>query len=234
MDAAEALKGIFYRYGSAILYLFLKLLFRLRVQGREKIPPQGGVILVSRHRSYWDVPVLIAALGGRHRIYFVARKTLLDEHLLLRPFIAAYAICIDRENFRREDYRNVMAAVESGKIVGIFPEGTTRTPQRIHPGVVRFAERGARDFLPILIEARGPYPPKYPFRFGQLTVRIGRPFSLRDLEFDRNRSEDRFTRYERLSQLVMQRVDQLAQFPESEKAKKDEKTEEEEEEEARA
>lgn len=208
MNAAEAFKGIFYRYGASFIYLFLKLLFRLRVEGRENIP-EGGCILVSRHRSYWDIPVLIAALGRRHRIYFVARKTLLAEHLVLRPFIASYSICIDRENFSLEDYRNVMEAIKSGKIVGIFPEGTTKIPQKIHPGVIRFAEKGGRDFLPIAIDARGPYPPHYPFRYGQLTARIGRPFGLRDLEFDLNGSEDRHERYNQMSELLMERIDRL-------------------------
>jgi 1-acyl-sn-glycerol-3-phosphate acyltransferase len=212
MNAAEAFKGMFYRFGALALYFFFKLLFRLRVIGRENIP-ESGCILVSRHRSYWDVPVLIAALGGGHRIHFVARKTLLDEHRILRPFIAGYAICVDKENFRLEDYRNVMEAVNTGKIVGIFPEGTTKQSSRIHPGVVRFAERGARDFLPVLIEADGPYPPTYPFRYGRLTIRIGRPFGLRDLEFDLNGSEDRHERYQKMSQLVMARIDRLTLEP---------------------
>jgi 1-acyl-sn-glycerol-3-phosphate acyltransferase len=208
MNAAEAFKGIFYRYGAVLIYFFLKLLFRLRVEGRENIP-EGGCILVSRHRSYWDIPVLVGALGGHHRIHFVARKTLLEEHLILRPFIAAFAICIDRENFRLEDYRNVVEAIKSGKIVGIFPEGTTKQSGEIHPGVVRFAERGGKDFLPVLIDSIGPYPPKYPFRYGRLTVRVGRPFGLRDLEFDLNGVGDRHVRYDKMSELVMGRIDKL-------------------------
>jgi 1-acyl-sn-glycerol-3-phosphate acyltransferase len=208
MNAAEAFKGIFYRYGASLIYLFLKLLFRLQVKGRENIP-EGGCILVSRHRSYWDVPVLVGALGGGHRIHFIARKTLLEEQTILRPFIANFAICIDKENFRLEDYRNVMEAINSGKIVGIFPEGTTKHPGKIHPGVVRFAERGGKDFLPVSIDSAGPYPPKYYLRYGRLTVKIGRPFGLRDLEFDLNGSEDRHERYHKLSEIVMTRVDRL-------------------------
>ena len=103
----------------------------------------------------------------------------------------------------------MMEAVKSGKIVGIFPEGTTKSPQTIHSGVIRFAEKGGRDFLPIAIDACGPYPPQYPFRYGQLTARIGRPFGLRDLEFDLNGSEDRHERYNKMSEFLMERIDQL-------------------------
>lgn len=207
MNATEAWKGLLYRFLAMLVSIVVRLFFRLRIQGRENIPVQGGFLLVARHRSYWDIPLVAATLGGRHRIHFVARKTLLQENKLLAFFVRLFAITIDREHFQVEDLRKVLDAIKSGKIVGIFPEGTTQKPQRIHPGVVRFAERTGSELVAVRLAARGPYPPTYPFRWPQITAHISAPFSLRDLEFDLTGMESRHERYQKLADLLMERVD---------------------------
>ncbi|MFN4218928.1 MAG: lysophospholipid acyltransferase family protein [Candidatus Bipolaricaulia bacterium] len=208
MNAAEAWKDLFYRFLAILVSLVVRPLFRLRVRGREHIP-QGGFLLVARHRSYWDIPIVAIALGGRHRIHFVARKTLLQENKFLAFFVRLFAITIDREHFQVDDMRKVLEAIKSGKIVGIFPEGTTQRPQRAHPGVIRFAERTGSEFVAVRLEAHGPYPPKYPFRWPQITAYISTPFSLRDLEFDLGEVSDRHERYQKLADLLMERIDRV-------------------------
>lgn len=204
----ETLKDWFYRLLAILAYGVVRVLFRLRVHGRENLPAEGGFLLVARHRSYWDIILVAVAVGGQHRVHFVARHTLLQENQFLAFFVRLFAITIDRENFRLEDFRKVIQALRERKIVGIFPEGTTRNPQRVHPGVIRFAERTASEIVPVRLEARGPYPPKYPFRWPQITAHIGAPFSLRDLEFDLPPTiADRHERYQKLADLLMERVD---------------------------
>ncbi len=207
--AVELWKDGFYKFGTVVLFLLSKVLFRLRVYGRENIPESGNFIIVARHRSWWDIPLIVVALGPRYRIHFVARRTLNEEHpFLLRPFVNGYAIPIDREHFRKGDFVKVLAALEQGKIVGIFPEGTTKQGAPVRSGVVRFAKRAGRDFLPVKIKAMGPYPPKF-LEWPKLDIFIGKPLGLRDLEFDLDGSEGRHEREDKLSQLLMQRVDGL-------------------------
>jgi len=210
VNAAEAWRDLLYRFLAIVISLVVRPLFRLRVRGREHIP-QRGFLLVARHRSYWDIPIVALALGGRHRIHFVARRTLLNENRLLAVLVRWLAIPIDREHFRLEDWRKVLEAIQSGKIVGVFPEGTTQKPQRAHPGVIRFAERTGSEFVAVRLEARGPYPPKYPFRWPQITAYISAPFSLRDLEFDLGETSDRHERYQKLADLLMDRIDRVGQ-----------------------
>ncbi len=208
MNAPVPWKDWLYRFLAVLVGIAVRILFRFRVRGRENIP-HGGFLLVARHRSYWDIPLVAIALGGRHRIHFVARKTLLHENKFLAFFVRLFAITIDREHFQVEDMRKVLEAIKSGKIVGIFPEGTTQRPQRAHPGVIRFAERTGSEFVAVRLEARGPYPPKYPFRWPQITAYISAPFSLRDLEFDLGEISDRHERYQRLADLLMERIDRV-------------------------
>lgn len=208
MNAPVSWKDWLYRFLAVLVGIAVRILFRFRVRGRENIP-QGGFLVVARHRSYWDIPLVAIALGGRHRIHFVARKTLLNENKFLAFFVRLFAITIDRERFQVDDMRKVLEAIKSGKIVGIFPEGTTQRPQRAHPGVIRFAERTNSEFVAVRLEARGPYPPKYPFRWPQITAHISAPFSLRDLEFDLGEISGRHERYQKLADLLMERIDRV-------------------------
>ena len=202
-------KDLIYRAGTWFLTVILKVLFRLEVAGRENIPKGRGVLLVARHRSYWDIPILIAALGARNRIYFVGRNTLLKNPFFY-PFVKGFAILIDREKFGREDYRKILEAIEANHIVGIFPEGTTRPTEQIRLGTIRFAEHTQREFLPVRLEAEGPYPPRYPFGFPRIKAMIGPPFTLSDLKGkSADGGKERRERYEQLGHLLMERIDQV-------------------------
>jgi len=182
------------------------LLFGLKIHGRDNIPAGHGFLLIARHRSYWDIPLLAVALGTGRRIHFVARRTL-QRNPLLRPLIKNFTIAIDREHFRLQDYRRISQALEADKIVGIFPEGTTRNTETIGSGVARFAERSGRPILPIRIAARGPYPPKYPFGLPRIDIWIGRSFRLAELESELDRTSSRQERYAQLSRALMQRIE---------------------------
>lgn len=199
-------KDLFYSLAVGILWLISKPLFRLRVFGRESLP-QDGAILIARHRSYWDIPLLAVAVGGLRRIYFVARESLIEENPFIGLFVKIYAIPIDREHFGRSDYRRVLEAIESQKLVGIFPEGTTKGSPLPRVGAARLAERTGQKFLPVNIVAHGPYPPQYPFRFPRVEIRIGRPFYLEDLIRGLPAGLERSERYERLSLMLMEWVD---------------------------
>jgi len=203
-----SVKDLIYLVGTWLLTLLLVALFRLRVVGRENVPQGRGFLLVARHRSYWDIPLLVAALGGRNRIHFVARHTLLRNPFFF-PFVKAFAITINRENFGREDLRKILRAIEEERIVGIFPEGTTLPTSQIRTGVIRFAERTGKELVPVRLAAEGPYPPRYPFRFPKITAMIGRPFTLGDLEEGPAGGETRRERYERLGRALMERIDSV-------------------------
>lgn len=204
----ELARNLFYLVATGALGLICKMLFRLRFFGRENLP-EDGAILIARHRSYWDIPLLAVAVGGRSRIHFLARKSLIEENPFVGLFVKWYAIPIDRENFTRSDYRRVLEAIESQKLVGIFPEGTTQGADLPRLGVARFAERTGQKILPVNIVARGPYPPQYPFRFPRVEVRIGRLFRIERLTEQLPPGLSRSDRYERLSLLIMERLDRV-------------------------
>jgi len=190
-----------------LLYFVTKPLFRLRVKGRANIDRNGQYIAVARHRSYWDVPVFAIALGGWNRVHFIARKGLMKGNALVGAVIRAFSTIIDREHFSKSDFRKMLDAIRQERLVGIFPEGTTRARVDAKAGAIHFASVSGKELLPIHIEAAGPYPPKYPFGFPKLRVSIGKPFTVEELAVGIEGDVPRAERYRLLSDRLMQRVD---------------------------
>ena len=196
-------------YALLVLLLFpvTKLLFRLRVKGRANIDRNGEYIVVARHRSYWDIPIFAIAVGGWNRVHFIARKGLMKGNVLVQAVIRAFSTIIDRESFSKSDFRKMLTAVKRERLIGIFPEGTTRERVDAKAGAIHFASIAEKDLLPVNIRAMGPYPPKYPFGFPKVTVSIGRSLSVEELSTGIDPESPRSERYRLLSDRLMERVD---------------------------
>ena len=202
------LKGSLYALLIFLLSLVAKVLFHLRVKGREMIDQEGAYIAIARHRSYWDIPFLAVTFGWRHRIHFIARKGLL-RNPLFNPLIKLYATTIDREHFNKVDFRRMLQSIKRERLIGIFPEGTTRQQVDAKAGAIRFARLSGKELLPVNIQARGPYPPRYPFHFPRIAISIGRPFTVSQLENETMVTDNRAEHYRLLSEQLMERVDQV-------------------------
>ncbi len=183
------------------------VIFRLRVYGKARIAPDGRYIAVARHRSYWDIILLVIAFGWRNRIHFIARRGLLKNPIFM-PFVRLFSTTIGREDFTRDDFRRTLKSFRNERIIGIFPEGTTRSRVDAKAGAIRFARHTEKELLPVRIEASGPYPPRYPFHFPQVTVTIGKALSVSDLEEEIGpTTEERTNRNLLLSKRLMERID---------------------------
>jgi 1-acyl-sn-glycerol-3-phosphate acyltransferase len=201
------MKDGFYAAVVFLLHLILRLLFRIRVEGRSNIRDGEGYIAVARHRSYWDIPIMAVALGCGNRIQFIARKGLMKANLLLRPLLGVYATIIDREKFGKSDFRRMLESIRKERLIGIFPEGTTRRKADAKAGAVYFAELAQKPILPVNIRVRGEYPPKYPFGFPRVTVSIGLPVDVRTLDQEVAADEPRAERLRVMSERMMELVD---------------------------
>lgn len=190
-----------------LLAIPVMALFRPRVRGREMIDKKEGYIIVARHRSYWDIPLLAIAFGLRRRIHFIAREGL-KKNPVFRPLLRLFSTTINRENFSKSDFRRVLTAIRSERLIGIFPEGTTRSSVAAKAGAIHFARLTKKMLLPVAIKADGPYPPSYPFRFPRITVSIGGAIAVADLE-SRIAHKDKkpAKQTSQLSQLLMERID---------------------------
>ena len=107
-----------------LLWLLIHTFYRVRTEGHENIPTEGGALLVSNHLSFIDALVLMASTDRPVR--FLIFKTFYD-HPAIHPFAKmAGGIPISSEQRPRElikSLRTAGEAVAAGELVCIFAEG---------------------------------------------------------------------------------------------------------------
>ncbi len=60
-----------YSAGLKVLSLLARVIFRIRLEGGERLPTAGPVLILSNHRSVCDP--LFLAMGCRRKIRFMAK-----------------------------------------------------------------------------------------------------------------------------------------------------------------
>lgn len=183
---------ISYRILRAVVLTLCKVLFRVRVIGREHVPRNGVYIVAPSHRSILDVP--FAAFSTRRRIRFMAKKELFSTRIGRAAFKVLGAIPVDRGATDRSALRACQEALEAGEPVGVFPEGTRNggpTLGSLHDGVAYLALKLGVPIVPVGIGgseeilASGKVLP----RIRKVVVIIGPPIEPPARDGTRRRSE---------------------------------------------
>ena len=168
----------------ALLTPVLRVLFRVRVEGREHIARAGPVILAANHRSFMDSIFLPLVL--RRRVTFVAKAEYFDSRKTSWFFRAVGQIPIRRDGGSASEraLEAAMDVLQDGGVFAIYPEGTrTRdgSLHRGHTGVARLALRASVPIVPVGLvgtDAIQPTDAKLPRLFRSVTVRFGEPIDV--------------------------------------------------------
>jgi len=115
--------------------LVLSVFFGLRVVGVRHLPKRGGVLVVANHQSFLD-PVAVGC-GRPREFHFLARKTLFSNPLFSWLLRRLNCVPIDQEGIGIEGIRNIIARLEAGHPVLVFPEG-----ERTHDGKMQPLKAG--------------------------------------------------------------------------------------------
>ncbi|MEM6820752.1 MAG: MFS transporter [Verrucomicrobiota bacterium] len=94
--------------------------YRVKTEGAEHFPKEGGVLLVSNHVSYLDALILSIACPRHPR--FLSLESLFDKPVVGWVLKVFGAIPISPRH-AKDAIQKASAAVESGEVVCIFPEG---------------------------------------------------------------------------------------------------------------
>lgn len=133
--------------------LFSRIYHNAQILTPQILPHHGAGILVSNHISGLD-PLLIQSTCSRLIIWMMAREYY--ELPILNPiFRAISAIPVDRSGRDMPAMRSALRALESGRILGIFPEGKIETAQELLPfqtGVALMASRAGVPIYPAYLD----------------------------------------------------------------------------------
>jgi 1-acyl-sn-glycerol-3-phosphate acyltransferase len=166
-----------------VLTPILRIVYRVKVEGKEHVPTRGPVILAANHRSFLDsifLPLVI-----RRRVTYVAKAEYFDDPKTAWFFRSVGQIPIRREGGSASEGALAAATdvLESGGVFGIYPEGTrTRDglTHRGHTGVARLAMRTGAPVIPVGLVGTDECQPtdkKLPRLFRTVEVRFGRPIA---------------------------------------------------------
>ena len=132
--------NILYKLIRDIGHLYLRLIYRIQVQGRENIPAEGPGVLLPKHQYWTDIPIV--ALAAWRPVSYIAKQELF-AYPGVRHFISALGgIPLDRANPVKtlDSFRHLERLLLGKEFVVIFPEGTYY-PRSMGRGKHRLIER---------------------------------------------------------------------------------------------
>ena len=147
-----------------MLYWFLKrillgpiltLLYRPKVTGKKNLPKTGAAILASNHMSFSDS--IFLPLAVPRRITFLAKSEYftgrgLKGWLTKKFFEGAGQVPIDRSGGRASEaaVNTAIKILQSGELLGIYPEGTRSPDGRLYRGRTGMARIAIEAGVPVI------------------------------------------------------------------------------------
>ncbi|AOM82789.1 1-acyl-sn-glycerol-3-phosphate acyltransferase [Salisediminibacterium beveridgei] len=145
-----------FHLGQAVCRMFFRLFYRVKIQGKQNIPEEQGVLLCSNHIHFLDPPLVGSFLKRETR--FMAKAELFEAPILKSLIPKFGAFPINRGKSDRKAMRTGLKLLKEGEIVGVFPEGTRSKTGELKKGlsgVGFFALRSDAAVVPCAVI--GPY-----------------------------------------------------------------------------
>jgi 1-acyl-sn-glycerol-3-phosphate acyltransferase len=168
----------FYQFARGIVLSLFKVVFRVRVVGKDRVPKHGAYIVAPSHRSILDIP--FAAFITTRTVRFLAKDDLFSTRSGALFFDALGAVKVERGTADRAALRALEDALAAGSPVAVFPEGTRRSGPEIaelYAGAAYLAIKLGVPIVPVGIGGSEHILPKgklFP-RIHRVAVSVGRP-----------------------------------------------------------
>ena len=178
-DKMKKNKNHLYHIVKPIYKIFLTLLYRPTIIGKENIPEEGAVIFASNHKRAFD-PLLVL-ISTKRQVCYLAKSDLFKlVHGWIFRKIGMIPVYRDKQNAGA--IIEAEKVLEEGGAIGVFPEGKrNRTKEDLLPfrkGAVRLAKKTKTPIIPCAITG------KYRlFRKG-IKLEIGKPIQIEHLEIE--------------------------------------------------
>jgi 1-acyl-sn-glycerol-3-phosphate acyltransferase len=172
----------FYLLVGALSWPVVRWLYRLRAEGRENLPEDGGFVLASNHLSNFDPWPLGIPLWPKRFLRFMA-KSELYWWPLNHVINAGGGFPVRRGERDIEAYETAVRLAREGNVVAMFPQGTRqrkglikRHQPKAHTGAARIALEAGVPLVPAALTGTDRLS-----RLGPLHVRYGKAIPLDDL-----------------------------------------------------
>ena len=121
MSKKEKVPGL-YRVGKFILGPIFKAYYRPTIIGKENIPDSGSAIIAGDHIHLYDQ--CHAIVSTKRPLVYMAKKEYFDNNKTRWFFNSVGCIPVDRTKKDEAAVESALNVLNSGGLLGIFPEGT--------------------------------------------------------------------------------------------------------------
>jgi len=162
--------------------LLMRVFFRLRVSGKEKLPRQGPFILSPNHQSFLDGPVVASQIPWRlfRDMFYVGTSEIFGRGLFNFLGRTFKLVPVDPDSNLVNAMRAGAFGLKQGKNLVLYPEGERSidgAPRKFKKGVAILATHLKVPIYPVALEGfhdAWPRSRRFP-RFSRLRVRFGDP-----------------------------------------------------------
>lgn len=167
------------------LYAVFKLIFRLRITGRENVPKQGPFILCPNHSSYLDAFIVAASVpfDCEMNLFFLGFREYFMQPVIKNLVKVMRVIPVDPAQELVNAMQASGFAVRNKKSLCIFPEGQRSIDGRVKEfkkGIGIIAGELGVTLIPVYIDGAfdaWPRAEKFP-RPSSIRIIFGRPFDV--------------------------------------------------------
>lgn len=146
---------MWYTFFKNLSFCFFYWPHKVTIYGRENVPMEGPVLLLSNHQSFMDPSLCQGPI--KRDFHFLARHTLFESAIgKLFPYFNC--IPVNRDKPELSTMKRVIAVLKGGGAICLFPEATRTRDGKIadlKPGFGLFARRTNATVIPIALE--GPF-----------------------------------------------------------------------------
>ena len=168
-----------------IAQLFLVVYLRYRARNVNRIPHEGGGLILANHQSFLD-PILIG-LPLRRPIRYVTRDTADRDTVISWILRKTYVMPINRDRASATSIKEAVRRMQHGFLVGVFPEGTRSNDGSVgdfKPGFIALLKRGGVPVFPVGISGADQALPRGRLWLKPRAVRVvfGEPIPFEQLQ----------------------------------------------------
>lgn len=137
-----------------LIFVYLKMVYRIQIIGKQNIPLKGPVIFCGNHRSFLDAP-LLEVTCKRDDTRFLAKEELTKNWYLAHLGKVFDVILVKRNAKDLGPMKDGLKTLKQDKALALFPEGTRNGLKKgIKPktGVAYFALNSDAKVIPVGIK----------------------------------------------------------------------------------
>ena len=131
------------------IYAYCKVVYRMKIVGKDNIPKEGPIIICGNHRSFLDPPLIVVTCGRKAR--FLAKEELTKNKFLAFLGYIFDAILVKRDSKEVTAIKESLKTLKDGNCLALFPEGTRNgleKGEKVKDGAAFFAVRSGAKIVP--------------------------------------------------------------------------------------